>query len=92
MKGVDVYLINEKPQIPVEIMSLFIEILEKNKNFVGEKPLGNGFLIKKSANKATITLDRGGKVYSAKMIFSHNEWNVVGIPSIWDNIKDITML
>lgn len=85
-------MIKKTVELPQEVLELFISILDQYKDFVGETPLRNGFLIKKSPNKATITIDKGSNIYTAKMVYSHNKWEVVGTPSIWDNIKDITMI
>lgn len=85
-------LLQNKVELPKEVLKEFVDILDRYKDFVGEMPLRNGFLIKKSPNKATVTLDRDDNIYTVKMIYVHNKWEFVGTPSIWDNIKDLTMI
>lgn len=74
---------------PEEIKEQFLQILEQEREFVGEKPLDNGFIIKRNKDKATITLDDGVKIYAAKMVRVNNEWRVIGFPSIWENIREL---
>ena len=85
-------LLQKKVELPKEVLKEFVDILDRYKDFVGEMPLRNGFLIKKSPNKATVTLDRDDNIYTVKMIYVHNKWKLVGTPNIWDNIKDLTMI
>ncbi|MNW17353.1 hypothetical protein D3C71_2165200 [compost metagenome] len=66
--------------------------MQQEKDYVGEKKIERGFLIKRNKDRATITYDNGNAIYAAKLVRSNNEWRVVGVPSIWENLKDLLEL
>lgn len=77
---------------PDKIKEHFYLILKKERDFVGEKPIDNGFIIKRNKDRATITYDDGNVIYAAKMVKSHDEWKVIGFPSIWGNIQELVRI
>lgn len=77
---------------PEEIKEIFYAILLREKDFVGEKPIDNGFIIKRNKDRATITYDDGRIIYAAKMVREHKDWRVIGFPSIWENIQELVRI
>lgn len=77
---------------PQHIQEHFYSILNEERNYIGEKRIESGFLIKRNKNKATITYDDGDSIYAAKMQYSNSDWQVIGVPSIWKDIKDLLEL
>lgn len=81
-------------ELPEYILADFIEIANRYKDFIGEKIIDNGYLIKNEQNKVTITLQRGSRLYSIKLKhnLSHNVWNIDGEPIRWDNVEPLLFL
>jgi len=75
---------------PDDVKKHFYNVLNEEREYIGEKKIERGFIIKKNKDRATITYDNGHAIYAAKLIKSNNEdWKVVGVPSIWENLKDL---
>lgn len=79
----------KETEFPENIQAIFGKILENEKDFVGEKALSHGFLIKRNKGKATITYDDGEIIYAAKLFKIKCEWRVIGVASVWDNIQEL---
>jgi len=82
----------EKRELPQEVLRLFVDILNKERDFIGEKAIDDGYLVKGMKNRATITFSDGKKVYSAKFAWVGKMWKMAGLPSMWSSIRDITLL
>lgn len=82
---------SEFKDIPVEVYEKFVEVLIKEKEFIGCKNIDNGYLIKRNKNKATMTLDIDKNIYSLKFIYQDGRWKMSSVPSVWPNIKDLLL-
>ena len=74
--------------IPQGIDKLFIRIAQIEEDFIGQKVLQNGFIIKETTNKCTITLQLRKKLYSAKLkqLPNTKNWEIDGLIDHWENI------
>lgn len=77
--------------IPNEILDEFIFIAEKEIDFVGEKLIENGYILKEDFNKIAATIQRNNKLYSAKLKYYNNEnkWEFDGEVYRWENIEHL---
>ena len=76
-------------KFPENIINHLYKVLEEERDFVGEKPIQKGFIVKRSKDKATITYDDGNYIYAVKLVYNKGEWHVVGYPSMWYNIQEL---
>lgn len=74
---------------PAEIKELFYSLLEREAEFIGEKPIKQGYIIKRNKDKATVTYDDGNNIYAIKLVKHKGDWRVIGVASIWDNIQEL---
>lgn len=74
---------------PERVSEHFTNILIQEKDFVGEKQIDNGFIIKRNKDRATIAYDDGKKIYAVRMNKVNGDWQVVGHPSIWGDIRQL---
>lgn len=79
----------EEKRLSDEVLNEIKGILEAHKDFIGEKHLRNGFLIKNSENKATITLLVDGNLFSVKMVKSNSDWNISSSITYWEHLKGL---
>lgn len=74
---------------PTEIKRYIYNLLAQEAEFVGEKPIKQGYIIKRNKDKATVTYDDGENIYAVKLAKHKNDWRVIGVASIWDNIQEL---
>lgn len=74
---------------PENISDHFSNILEEEKDFTGEKQIDNGFIIKRNKDKATIAYDDGKKIYAVKLSKINGDWQIIGHPSVWSDIRQL---
>lgn len=80
-------------EIPERIYKEFSHIAEREKDFVGEKLLHDGYLLKEEENKVAMTIQRADRLYSAKMKYSSSEgkWKFDGEVYRWENIEHLVI-
>ena len=93
-KEVNLEGITLEMEIPEKILKEFKLIAERAKDFIGEKLIDNGYILKDEFNKIAITIQRNNKLFSAKLKCSAtNEeiWNFDGEVYRWENIEHLVV-
>ena len=93
-KEVNLEGITLEMEIPENILKEFKSIAEHEKDFIGERLIDNGYILKEEFNKIAITIQRNQKLYSAKLkCSSTNEdiWNFEGEVYRWENIEHLVV-
>lgn len=74
---------------PPHIIDFLYNVLKEEQDFVGEKPLPRGFIIKRHKDRATISYDDGKHIYAVKTAKLKNDWRVIGVASMWIDIQEL---
>ena len=91
-KSVNLEGVSLEENIPLGVEKIFVQYATEYHNFVGEKMLLNGYLIKETQNKCTIALQlKKRQLYSAKLKFipTTQKWEIDGSIDRWENVEHL---